>query len=540
MNIVLLAAIALVLLLGLIAVGVGHRGWSWGTVVGAVLLLLATTGYIYLAARLAERERSWRKLVANNEAELSKIRGGPGVATDTLATLRARRDRWGRVLAFVDTWRGRSWQGSAFTPPRGGKPGSLSIEMPSEESETAPLNAGAEVAVFDNTGVEEEGKFLGIFRVLKSTANKGETTSQITVAAADAPSPPSAADTALWSRDHESVTLFETVPVDRWLAFHTISGDPAAEAETGTDSDGWMPKGKKISADEKLRRLEAQIEQFKRHDETVPEDEWEKIGADLAAGAIPPGSHWAVVEFDEPVKFTKKGGFELDDTGDAPAAPPAAADDDEGPVGAPGAMAPGEMIEPGADDAAGEGSAGVITKRFKLKQYGKGSQAELDLQTALFLQTEKHWCHITKVIYRRPLADPYTALRGGEFVTKGADGQPLRAEGLFAIRQALLTELAEIDRNVKRIDTARSNVDTQSEAVAEEKRQSTDDLSSWKQDVAAAEKVSAAFDARLRQATLDLVGLEDAIVRLGRELTGAVATLTQTIDAAAPPTTRQR
>jgi hypothetical protein len=63
MNVILLAVIGLVLLAGLVAVLVGNRGWSWGTVVAAVLLLLSAGGYLYLAARLAERERAWRAKV---------------------------------------------------------------------------------------------------------------------------------------------------------------------------------------------------------------------------------------------------------------------------------------------------------------------------------------------------------------------------------------------------------------------------------------------------------------------------------------------
>lgn len=90
MDLVLLAVIGLVLLLGLVAIGVGNKGWSWGTVAAAVLLLLAATGYLYLAARLAERERSWRTLVAKNQAEIDRITGGKGAdaSPQSLASLR--------------------------------------------------------------------------------------------------------------------------------------------------------------------------------------------------------------------------------------------------------------------------------------------------------------------------------------------------------------------------------------------------------------------------------------------------------------------
>jgi hypothetical protein len=46
MEVVPLAIIGLVALLGLVAIAVGNKGWSWGTVAAAILLLLAATGYI--------------------------------------------------------------------------------------------------------------------------------------------------------------------------------------------------------------------------------------------------------------------------------------------------------------------------------------------------------------------------------------------------------------------------------------------------------------------------------------------------------------
>ena len=40
MNYVLLGLIALVLVTGLVAFGVGHKRWSWGTLIAAILVLL--------------------------------------------------------------------------------------------------------------------------------------------------------------------------------------------------------------------------------------------------------------------------------------------------------------------------------------------------------------------------------------------------------------------------------------------------------------------------------------------------------------------
>lgn len=61
MNIVLLAILGIVLLTGLVAFGIGHKGWSWGSVAFAFLAVFAAIGFVYLASRVAERERVWRE-----------------------------------------------------------------------------------------------------------------------------------------------------------------------------------------------------------------------------------------------------------------------------------------------------------------------------------------------------------------------------------------------------------------------------------------------------------------------------------------------
>ncbi len=545
MDVVLLAVIGLVLLLGLVAIAIGNKGWSWGTVAAAVLLLLAATGYIYLAARLAERERSWREKIAKSQTQIDRIEGTDG-APKSLASLRNQRDRWMRALAFVDTWRGRAWEKATLTPPRDGKPGTISIEMASEESELGPLSAGAEVAVFDNANVEDEGRFLGLFRVQAVKANKGDENCLLTIVPAATPAPPSEADTKLWTRNYDEVTVYESLPVDRWLAFHRTPADAAGadggEADgKGDDGDAasrWRPRPQKTSGEDSLKSLEEQMEALAQHDKTVPEDEWPQLGEKLAGGEILPGRYWAVVEFTKNVKFTKADAFTLDDA--AEAEPGGEEEDDDmgapgEPIGAPIGDAVGEGADAGGGDASGpEPTAGAITKRFKLKRFKEGETAEFDLQTALELQNDKQWVRITSVTERRPLADPFTALRGSELSAKTADGQPVRAEGIDAIRQGLLVEMASIEQATTRVKASQDNVESQANAVAQEKKQLDGDLTSWAKDVTAATETAAVFDDRLRAATIELAALENSIVRLGKELTGAWATLTETIDAAAP------
>ncbi|MFM8891831.1 MAG: hypothetical protein ACKOTB_09475, partial [Planctomycetia bacterium] len=376
MDIVVVAVIGLIVLGGLVAIGVGHRGWSWGTVVAAILLVMASAGYIYLAARLAERERSWRAVVKRNLTEIDRLTGGRGAVAapdgKTLPSLRLKRDRWQRALAFVDTWHGRSWEEAEFSPPQDGKPGTIGIAMASEESEQAPLDAGAEIAVFDDASIADEGRFLGLFRVQAVTAAKGAEKAELTVVPASLPIPPDASETRLWNRDYEKVTVYESLPVDRWLAFHKTSDDAAAGDDAEKSASRWMPQPRKTSGEDSLASLEEQMQKLGQHETQVPEDEWPKLGEQIAKGEASPGTYWATVEFKQPVKFTRKGRFTADDGGSKEAAPEKDdAEDEEGEMGPPGAAIGEPIGEPGGDadapapppETSLERTAGAVSRR---------------------------------------------------------------------------------------------------------------------------------------------------------------------------------
>jgi FtsZ-binding cell division protein ZapB len=555
MDVVPLAVIGLVALGGLVAIAVGHKGWSWGTVVAAALLLCAATGYIYLAARLAERERAWRAVVSKNQAEIDKIVGSgmPGLAAEpkSLAALQAARDRWARARDFVDTWHGRRWTEAKFTPPRGGKPGSISIDMPGEEAEAGPVDAGAEVAVFDQEDFGSGGRFLGLFRVVKATATQGAENAVLSIVPASAPDAPGPAEIKHWTRNDVDVTVYESLPVDRWLGFHRTP-IPAANAAGETPADAgtrWLPRPQKVAADDLLESLEQEIDAVKRHGQTVPEDDWkalfQQVQAEQRKGAdrtLTPGLYWATVEFTRNVKFTKKEKFTADDAPpDAPAAGEEEDDEDED-IGAPGAP-----IEPGAPIAGEtlsgsasplEPTAGAATNRFKQRRYVAGELAEFDLETALELQDEKKWAKITAVVERRPLADPYTAIRGSRFEPfedKDKKQVAVTSEGIDALRRGLIIEMASIEEAILKVAASRANVDRQAEALAEQKRQIDDDQTGWQRDLEASAGVVRAFDERLKAATIELAAMESTIVRLGRDLDAVAAELTRAVDAVAPP-----
>lgn len=525
MNIVVAAILGLVLLAGLLTLAFGHRGWSWGTVVAAVLALLAAGGYAYLAARIAERDRAWKQVVRKYEGDVLRERdaqaldaeGRPRPMPDgkSLVQLAAEEARWRRALERVDTWRGRAWREASFTPPKEGEPGTIllaeqEVVAPAAEPEAAPapaedgaedgeaavepppggdanvpLAAGAEVSVFDDAPLEEGGRFLGIFRVVAAEFDPAAKRATLKVVPA---APPDEADLRAWSKTYEVVTVYEDLPVDRWMAFYRMPGRAAADT-AGTE----LLDPAKSDPEELLARLERLKEEFTRHETEI---EVEGDPADFAAGLVAkkpqPGRYWAVVEFTEDHALEDAVVERIK-----------------------------ELLAPEIDDES------MIKSTFTA-----GESAEFDLQTALDLGAA---VKIVKVLDRRPLSDAFTMLLGGTL--PGGEG-PLRAEGLATLRRRLEAELAALERSTGQLAAALENVAGQRTVVDQDREALLADLRQWKLDVEAAEKTAAAFEARLRRLSGSLAATVQAIGTLGRELTAGMGRLAAEVDRRAPAPSR--
>jgi hypothetical protein len=531
MNIVVPAIVGLVLLAGLLTLAFGHKGWSWGTVAAAILALLASGGYVYLAARIAERERAWTKVVRKYEVDLLRERDAttlmaqgepqPIPEEKSLVALADEEARWRRVLERVETWRGRAWQQATFAPPQADAPGT--ITLPEQEAPAAvedepaaapdaadgaapegaaaegadaegakpaagggpalPINAGAQVSVFDDASLEEGGRFLGVFRVVGAAYDPAakRTTLQIVPAM-----PPDATDRRAWSKTYESVTVYEDLPVDRWMAFHRMPSQAS-----GSDAAGVLPPPAKRDAKDLLAKLERLEAEFERHGTEV-EGEPEEIVAQIAAGTAVPGRYWAEVEF----------------TTDH--------DLDEAVV-----KRITELLAPDIED-----------EDMVKKTFATGDIAEFDLQTARDLGDK---VKILKVIDRRPLADAFTALLGGA-IPGGAGG--MRADGIAALRRTLEGEIAALEQATMRLASTQQNVTGQQSRFDDERRDLQDDLGQWKIDVAAAEQTAGAFDQRLKRLAGELAATMKAIGTLGQELTAGMDRLTAEIDRRTPPPVR--
>jgi len=500
MSIALVALVGIVLLIGLVALGLGTQGWSWGTVAAAFLALVSAAAFVFLVGRVAERERAWRDKVRKLQADLERTRDamapGPGGGLKaisgerSLTGLKDELERWKRARERADTWRGRMWENASFRPPRVGNEGDqaaagmLLLDVPSDEAEKPPFNPGAQVFIFDDTPAEDGGRFLGAFRIT-TAAKDGE---QFRFEAVPATTF-TEADTKFWSKQYDAVTVFERLPADTWLAFSRTQQPQADGEEPAEEADSIVPPIRKQSAEKMLEKLEARLAQIEKHESPVPEDEWKKLVADKN---VEPGRYWATVEFTAPFSMPKDGREKEAER------PKEAAEEEE---------------------------------EKETFQFEKGDTAEFLLETAVDLG-EKNVAEIKQVVYRRPLVDAGLALEGGEM--PGVVDARLRTLGLIARRNAVTQQKKQIEAETKKLSLGTTQLEETIKAVQSEEQELVADLDRWKRDVEAATEVAATFDERLTAATRAVREAWDAVVQLGREYDGSVALLQADIDKRAP------
>ena len=503
MNIAILGFVGVVLLCGLVAFGVGHKNWSWGTIVAGVLVLLSATGYLYLVARVAQRENVWRKIITDYQTKIVKVRDAmvPGangilVADEkerSLAALTLQRARWRRALERVNTWRDRHWDNVRFKPPTNDAPGQIIIAFETDTATAAPINAGAELSIFDATPIEEGGVFVGVFRVREIETSATEKTHTLKIEPA---AEPTDADKTKWSKDYAAVSLYENLPVDRWLAYYQTKADPDFDLQGAYDAattDGsfskdrsllLQPNPNKIDAEKILKDLESDLEYFKKHEGEIPEDEWRALADARETTPLPLGSYWATVEFKEPHEF-----------------PPLAG-------------------QPNADPM----------------QYESGDTIELDLETAVLLGDST--VTIKRVVFRRALSDAFTSLRGGDIpLDKVADNKPgngVQADGMIFIRKRLRKEIDALEQATNQLIRAKTNTDDQSTLFKKERVRLEKDLASWQKDIATAADVERLFKKQVGIASGELEAAQRSVVRFGKELDRVTALLAGQVNRQAP------
>jgi len=493
MQLVLLGLIPILLLAGIVAFAVGNKGWNWGTISAAILVLLAATGYTFLAAMLAQRERTWRTIVESYQSAIASERdglvpaGGGKLASDpkrkSLSALELDKARWLRVKDRVENWRGRHWDKASFEPPKVGAGGAVAPgKVTIEDLQKVTINPGAELYLFDAKAVEENGRFLGAFSVDSVNGN---------VLTVSPSMPPTESDKAVWGNLYEEISVYENLPVDRWTAFHRTQ-PPAEDAGEGGDAAS-TPGQVKTDPEDLLKHLESRLEEVRHHAETVPEEEWPKVTAAVKAGEALPGRYWARVEFKQAHTVT-----------------------------------PTSVARPFGPEPPW--------------QFESGQQGTFDLATAQKLKDDDV-AEIIAVESRRPLTDAQTALRGSDYefaaTADNADRPTVQIEGITFVRRMLEADIESIGGMIERLRSAKASADNQLRLQVKEGEDLTSDRTQWQADAEAAAEMAERFEKRVGQLGEQLSGVESEIVELGRELAGASALLVGAIDRVAPPPVRR-
>lgn len=505
MSYLFLALLGILLLLALVAFGLGQSRWSVASVAASFLIVLALGGYLFLAARLLSFEWKWVQSVRSKQTRLHEIvdaakpsssgRLEPIPGRQSLAALEAERDRWQRALGRIDTWRGRRWERASFEPPAtDADTGTLTLPPPPRDpvpegepppaadtpvaASGTPLDPGMTLYLFDDTPVAEGGRYLGSFIVDEVTpaADGGQTVTLRQTAARDP------YDAEVWDDDYDNVSVFDQLPTDRWTAFTSTPTGEAAAA-----SEGVAPQPRKRSLEE--LEADALLQQTYRDElgrhaltaadvaEAIPESEWDRLQTGLEAGSILPGEYWAVARFAEAVDRNAFLGVE----------------------------GPGDVLA-----------------------------VEMELGAAFDLVADGK-VTIEKVFYRRPLRDAETIVHGSVMPGGDGAGADILADGLAGLMRSLRRDIAALEESNRQLDVAQEKAEAEQTLLATQRDELRADLGTWAKDVEAAERTAAAFEAAVQAAARRLADTERAVVELGRLLNADVGRAVEEIDQFAPP-----
>ena len=549
MTYVILAIIGILFLAALVFVGVGAKGWNAGTITAAVLVILSSLGYLFLASMLTERERNWRTRVNAVQAELLRARDGLIVNADgtetpagecgietlqncSVADLIDIRERWVRQRDRVNSWRGIWWRHASFTAPGNGQPGTLEITT----SETPAINEGAPVYVFDEATEEQQGGYVGAFQVTAVNGSSLEITPLL---------PPDDTDSSRWAQPHDDVLVLESLPIDRWMAFH--------RTDEGSDAPTWPaiepPTSDNVPAGvANLEQMETDISEFTLAGggPLLPAD---VVDAGRTFEALqgtpepPPGVGWAEVTFGEDTDFTWPDGTvtkflagEVVPAFPASQLPQLLADTPE--------VEYRWVIPPGlywAEVRFTEAYTHETDPNEEPLVFEAGSTAVLELSFAEQMATGG----VTEVLrrfFRRPLTDGQTEMLGSDAITERVGNEApvtvfdnLQSLGLYRIRQDLERTLENSAARTDALTAAYQNAVNQLALLDQKEIDLKADQTGWDEDLKAADRIEASVKDRYEAIDAELQATEDAIVLLGQQLRQMTANVTAEIDRRTPP-----
>ena len=123
---------------------------------------------------------------------------------------------------------------------------------------------------------------------------------------------------------------------------------------------------------------------------------------------------------------------------------------------------------------------------------------------------------IEKVVRRRLLADPLTALRGTRFET--ADQGDVPAAGIEGIRRRLAVELSSLTLMTDRIGTAKQATDREKQTKQQTAAALAKDKADWEEDLTFAKGALTRLEERVTQTDAELSEARRVIVQKRAEL----------------------
>jgi hypothetical protein len=526
------AILVVLLLAGLVTVSLGWKRWHPATIAAGWLLLLAAGAFVVLASMRAEREAAWAELVRRYEASTLRLeealtRGDAGfyksvgeptidsLGTCSLDTLVRSRNAWRRVLTLVESWKGRSWPNTTFSPPDGENPGLLAIDLPNDPD----IAAGAILYVFDQapegfegSADEAEGGFVGAFRVEKVEGK------EVSIRPLhDTPDNPLLTqDRERWNRPHDLVTVYESLPVDRRAVGTRVERvlEPSLDLSTG----------RSVSRGETAEATEG--------DPEVPAS---------PDSDQPPGDvRWASVTFDEDTLWEPENGpavaFKANDTfPEFPAAEVVRLKAAGVKLRHRWLLPPGVYWAKVTLKQAWRGDEGRKGPDGEPIAHAAGSRLEIPLEMAWNLEADGI-LSIDERIRRRPLADGATALDGAPSIAVGKSTfvEKADAEGINRIAVSLRRDSDRWEGLRRELEHADAEAQKRREFLKTRRDTIERELAAWKQDAEDAEAMQETLQTREERADSQLQESQSRVTTLSESYRTALQRIAEEIQRRRP------
>lgn len=480
MNIFILVLILLLFVMGAVGLVLGRKGINKWTLVGAWLVLVSSLGFIYLAGRIAERERVWREKIRNLESQIATVTGGPLAEKNVFLG-----DFPDDASADEKAWREEAinlLQQAGGTPAEKLTKGRVDLAVESTAGDPPPKAAEWDIQVLSRD------EFIDQAEESLDAVSKTVRLKQREKIAAES-----------WRNRYWTAALFNPPSEmdDGAVIELDVSGSTEQPLNAGAELAIFaFELGEKfgflgIFGVENVKPVEDKTLQLAIKPLTSPDerdrDAWRlaKNETEFLVFEDLPTDRWAAT-----IK-----------------------PDDGKPAEEVVSLEEALTAIAGGQSLPGEFWATVTVENdAALENVTEGTSLELDLQTAHKLQQDKA-VDIQRVVRRRLLADPLTALRGTRF-----EEVDVPTAGIEGIRGKLAAELNSLSLMTSRIGSAKQATVRENETKQQTLTALGNDKKAWEEDIAFAGQALGRLEERVEKTNADLADARRAVVQMRTEL----------------------